>query len=63
LGIGTIAGLLAVAPTLLTRFSGVPWQDLVTSLAGVGLTGLFAGLLTSSLALRAPIVETLKAEG
>jgi ABC-type antimicrobial peptide transport system permease subunit len=63
IGIGTVAGLLAVAPTLVSLYASVPWEDLGISLFAVAVTGMLAGILTTTLALRAPIVETLKAEG
>lgn len=63
LGVGSAAGLLAVAPRILDQASHVPWGDVVTTLAAVGISGLVSGLVTSALSLRAPIVETLKSEG
>jgi len=62
IAIGTLAGVLAVAPSLVGRFALASWQSLFLSLAAVAAAGSVSGLVAASLALRAPIVHTLKAE-
>jgi ABC-type antimicrobial peptide transport system permease subunit len=61
-GIGTIAALVAVAPTLAERPSAVPVGNLSLLIGGVVLTGLVASLAAVRLATSARVVEALKNE-
>ena len=60
--IGTLAGILAVAPSLVGRFMLASWSSLFLSIIAVAAAGSVSGFAAAGLALRAPIVETLKAE-
>lgn len=59
---GFVAGVLATAPTLVDRGFAAPWSDVFVTMAAVVVAGLLSGRLTAWVALRAPIVETLKAD-
>lgn len=61
-GIGALSGAVAVATNVITRAGSIPWADVLLSVAGVGVAGCLSGLLTAIVAMRAPIVETLKTE-
>jgi len=58
--IGTLAALVAVAPTLAAR--ALPWPSLALTLAAVGAVGMLASALAVRGALHAPLLPALKAE-
>ena len=60
--IGTVAALVAVAPTLVERPNAVPVGSLSLLVAGVILTGLLASLAAVRLATSVRVVEALKNE-
>lgn len=63
IGIGTLSGLAAVAPHLLSAGSQVPWGSLAVTLAsvlGVGMVASAVGVLTQQ---RVPLLPVLKNEG
>jgi putative ABC transport system permease protein len=59
---GTASALLAVAPTVSARGGHVPLGSVGTLLGIVLATGLVASLIATRVALRSPLLETLKAE-
>ncbi len=62
LGCGVAAAIVAILPHLFTGGAGMPWLSLAGLLVIVFLVGLAAGLLAVRAALRAPLLETLRAE-
>ena len=60
--IGTIAALVAIAPTVLARGSSLPFGSLAALLVAVVLTGFIAALAATRLASSTRVVEALKAE-
>ena len=60
--VGTVAGLIAVAPVVMERAGAIPWPDVALSVASVCVVGCIAGYATAYAAMRAPIVETLKVD-
>lgn len=63
LGLGTVAGLAAVAPRLLADASGLPWSSLALTLGAVALAGMLACTAAVAGALRTPLLPALKREG
>lgn len=62
LGIGTIAGLIAVAPHLVSGQIRVPWGSLATVLTSVFAVGLLASIGGVLGSLRVPLLPALKAD-
>jgi putative ABC transport system permease protein len=62
LGCGTIAALVAILPHFFGGGASVPWLALAGTLSIVLVVGLAAGLLAVRAALRAPLLDTLRAE-
>ena len=60
--VGASCALLAIAPTLLDRGGLVPGPTLAFLLLGVLATGLLASLGATAVALRSPLLSTLRAE-
>jgi predicted lysophospholipase L1 biosynthesis ABC-type transport system permease subunit len=61
-GIGTVAGLLAVAPHLSAGGGAIPWASLLGTLAGLVAAGLLSCAAALRSALAAPLVPVLKEE-
>lgn len=61
-GLGTVSGLLASAPHLLSQGGGPPWGSLLGTLLAVLSVGLFSCLAAVWSALRVPLLPVLKAE-
>lgn len=62
LGIGTLAGLAAVAPHLLAGGGALPWGALGLTLGLVFVAGMLAGGVAVRFALAVPLLGALKAE-
>ena len=62
LSIGTAAGLIAVAPHLISGGIAVPWTSLGLILMAVFATGLLASVAAVARSLRVPLLPALKAE-
>lgn len=60
--LGTLAGLLAVAPRLAASGEAVPWPPLAATLAAVVAVGLLASLAAVWSALGVPLLPVLKEE-
>lgn len=60
--VGTSCALLAIAPTFLDRGGQLPGSALAVLLAGVLLTGLLVSLGSTAIALRAPLLRSLRDE-
>ena len=60
--LGTLAGLLAVAPRLATSGEAIPWPPLVATLAAVVAVGLLSSLAAVWSALGVPLLPVLKEE-
>jgi hypothetical protein len=61
-GLGTVSGLLASAPHLLSQGGGPPWAGLLGTLLAVLSVGLFSCMAAVWSALRVPLLPVLKAE-
>jgi hypothetical protein len=59
---GTLCALLAVAPVSLARGGRLPLASVGLLLAAVVAAGLLSSLLATAVALRAPLIPTLRAE-
>ncbi len=62
IAIGTLAGLAASAPYLITAGSRLPWPSLLTTLLIVFAIGMLASVLAVAGTLRVPLLPALKAE-
>jgi ABC-type lipoprotein release transport system permease subunit len=62
LGCGALAAVLAVLPHWLSGAAEVPWLSLTGTLGAVLLVGVVAGLAGAIQVLRAPLIESLRAE-
>ncbi|MFL5243777.1 MAG: FtsX-like permease family protein [Gemmataceae bacterium] len=62
LGIGTLAAVLAVLPSLFGGEAAVPWLRLLAMLGGVLAFGLLCAFGTLTLSLRTPVLEGLRRE-
>ena len=60
LAVGSLAGLLAAAPHLLSGAADPPWLSLAAMLAGIAAAGLPAGAGAAAVSLRAPLLEGLR---
>ncbi|MFP5287717.1 MAG: FtsX-like permease family protein, partial [Thermoanaerobaculia bacterium] len=60
--LGTLAGLLAVAPNLAAGGGSIPWAPLAGTLAAVIAAGLLSSLAAVWSALGAPLLPVLKEE-
>ena len=60
--LGTLAGLLAVAPHLAAGGGSIPWAPLAGTLAAVIAAGLLSSLAAVWSALAAPLLPVLKEE-
>lgn len=60
--LGTLAGLLAVAPRLATSGEAVPWLPLIATLAAVVAVGLLSSIAAVWSALGVPLLPVLKEE-
>ncbi len=60
MGVGSAAGLLAVAPHLLSGAADPPWLSFVAMPAGIAAAGLLAGAGASAVNLRMPLLEGLR---
>ena len=60
--VGTICAVLAVAPMFLDRGGRLPGASLVFLLTGVLSTGLLVSLASTAIALRAPLLRSLRDE-
>jgi ABC-type antimicrobial peptide transport system permease subunit len=60
--VGTVSALLAIAPMFLDRGGQLPGASLVFLLTGVLLTGLLVSLASTAIALRAPLLRSLRDE-
>ena len=60
--IGTVAALVAIAPTVIERSTSLPFGNLALLIVGVVATGLLAAVAATRVATATPIVEALKAE-
>ncbi|WP_298861944.1 FtsX-like permease family protein [uncultured Gimesia sp.] len=58
---GTISALLAMLPYLMSTGADLPWLSVIVILSTVFLTGMLAALLAVADAVRAPILQTLRA--
>jgi putative ABC transport system permease protein len=59
---GTVSALLAIAPTWVDRGGRLPAGTIVLLLAGVIATGLLASVAATAVALRAPLLSSLRTE-
>jgi ABC-type antimicrobial peptide transport system permease subunit len=62
LGVGVLAALVAVLPTLLSSATGVPVRSLAALLGGVLLSGMIWTWLATWLALRGKLLDALRTE-
>jgi cation transporter-like permease len=62
IAIGTIAGLVAAAPRLLSDAQSVPWASLAAILSTVFAIGSLAGWLAVRGSVRVPLLPALRAE-
>ena len=62
LTIGSVSGLIAVAPHLLSGHLDVPWSSLIALLTTVFLVGLLSCIGAVVGSLRIPLLPALKAE-
>lgn len=58
--VGTVAALIAVAPTWAGGATSPPWAPLLGTLGTVLVTGLAAGAVAARLSLRAPLLPSLR---
>ena len=61
IGVGVMAALLAVLPSLIGK--SLPWSSLALALALVVVVGMLSSVAAVSSALRVPLLPLLKAEG
>jgi ABC-type antimicrobial peptide transport system permease subunit len=61
-GVGTVAALVAIAPTLVQRGSMLPFSSLGLLLVAVIATGLLAALAAVRMATSVNVVQALKSE-
>jgi hypothetical protein len=61
-GLGTVAGLVAVAPHLLAGGDTIPWLPLLATLAAVVAVGLLSSLAAVASVVAAPLLPVLKEE-
>lgn len=59
--IGTVSGLVSILASLLS-FPSVPWASLTMTLLTIFIFGLIANAVAVAVALRSPLLSTLKAE-
>ena len=59
---GATAALLAVAPYLASGAADPPWLPLSLTLGGIVCLGLAAGAVAASIAVRAPLLASLRRE-
>lgn len=62
IAIGTMAGLVASAPHLISAGSRLPWSSLLATLVVVFLIGMLASVLAVAGTLRVPLLPALKAD-
>ena len=62
LGAGTLAALVAIAPALFTRGGALPALSLAVLLGAVLLAGVLASLAATRVALRLPLLASLRSE-
>ena len=62
LGIGVASAGVAVAPTVLSAASGVPFRSLGLILAGILISGAVSAWLAALLALRGRLLDALRTE-
>ena len=62
LGTGVIAAAVAILPHLFGGEAGIPYRSLAITLGLVVVVGIIAGLAAVRVALRAPLVTTLRGE-
>ena len=60
MAVGSLSGLLATAPHLLSGAADPPWLSLAAMLAGIAAAGLPAGAGAAAVSLRAPLLEGLR---
>ncbi|WP_437187915.1 FtsX-like permease family protein [Planctomicrobium sp. SH668] len=59
---GAIAALISMAPHLMTTVANVPWGSLGGLLIGVFIVGMLAAIVAVRVAVRTPILSTLRGE-
>ncbi len=57
---GSLSGLLAVTPHLLSGAADPPWLSFAAMLAGIAAAGLLAGAGAAAVSLRSPLLEGLR---
>lgn len=62
IGVGTVAGLVASAPYLISAGSRLPWASLLVTLLVVFVIGMLASILAVAGTLRVPLLPALKAD-
>ena len=60
--VGCLAASVAIAPVMATEPTSVPWGSLAVTLAAVFLTGIIAGWVALTPAMRAPVLKALRSE-
>jgi hypothetical protein len=62
LACGTFSALVAIAPAFISRGGALPLGSLTLFLLAVLVSGVIASLLAVAASVRAPVLESLRAE-